>query len=50
MYPLDPMGHRPGDQQQKWRQTHEPDDDSKALWVLSIVVGTLGLLAVVSAL
>ena len=50
MYPLDPMGDRPDFQKQRWQQGREPGDGSKALWVLGIMVGALGVLAVASAI
>ena len=50
MYPLDPMGHRPDYQQQRWQQGQEPSDGNKALWVLGVMAGALGLWVVISAI
>jgi len=49
MYPLDPMGDRPDYQQQRWQQGREPSDGNKALWVLGIIAGTIGVVAVIAS-
>lgn len=51
MYPLDPIGgDRPDTRRQPLRDDTPPNDGNKALWILGIMAGALGIFAVVSAI
>jgi hypothetical protein len=51
MYPLDPFpSDRPGHQQHKLNHEQLPKDGNKAIWILGIMAGALGVAAVISAI
>ncbi len=54
MFPLDPIGgDRPDTRRQPRRDDPPPNDGNdgnKALWILGIMAGALGIFAVVSAI
>lgn len=54
MFPLDPIGgDRPDTRRQPRRDDTPPNDGNdgnKALWILGIMAGALGIFAVVSAI
>jgi len=51
MFPLDPIGgDRPDYRSQERRHDDPSNDGNKALWVLGIMAGALGIFAIVSAL
>jgi hypothetical protein len=51
MFPLDPIGgDRPDTRRQPRRDDLPSNDGNKALWILGIMAGALGIFAVVSAI
>lgn len=51
MFPLDPIGgDRPDYRRQPRRDDPPSNDGNKALWILGIMAGALGIFAVVSAI
>lgn len=51
MFPLDPMGNnRPDYRQQNGTHGQQTGTGKEALWVLGIIAGAIGVLAVVAAI
>lgn len=51
MFPLDPMGNnRPDYRQQNWTHGQQQSAGKEAFWILGIVAGMFGLVAVLAAI